>query len=812
MGNLFEGLHSGIDHFQRSAQQEISKLKPWAKNLEREMKPAMARVEEEFDSALDKFGFSFGQDRVDSHIMDTTGIPGLGSLLGANLDPFSLFGLARKNWWEGPNVCIERKVFEEDDENQEGEEADNRRSSKFFAMDMSFTSCRDDFNFHECTSQINRNGVKKTVTVRHQCCYGHERSDDGTTGCTHMVMEDLPSTLKGMGVSEFTALLEENGMTEEYLKSNNVTLFAPSDDAIEDFRHDLQQLNSLDNDRNSYNIDDGLSYKRKKRELTIIETPALDEILKAHMVEGFLDTADVHDEDVFKSINGHDIRMTVYNTYPQRAVMANCAKVTSRDHYSTNGVVHIVDKVMMPATKTLKEMVETDIQLSSLRAVLEKSDLLDTLAQPGQLTLLAPNNDAFGKLDQETIAKLEKGNGCSKDILLHHLLPNVICTGVIQGKAKTINANDKYVILERNVEDELVVDNVKITTRDIMGTNGVIHIIEEVLIPETARTVIEAMEEGHMTTLKELFQQAGMEEVLDNMSNVTIFAPSEKALSTLPREMVEDMKNNPEKLREFLMYHITSPKTSQSGMSNNKVLKTKTDQNLRINTYGGVIPIMDKTPNVITAQCARITNLDSEVCGGMIHTVDKVLMPPIGNFMDVMKLDPKHTEWVSLVQAAEMEEELNEHAGPLTMLAPTDGAFANMNEEEKSRIFQDKEIARQVVRHHMLREMLCCAGINRNFMFFDQSTKFTLLEDDIVSVRRSNGGYLYADRAELTTCDMMANNGVIHSIDRVLLPLGLRPNMNEQEEQPQERILNHQPHGYRLNPLDLFKNINIRFQ
>ena len=84
------------------------------------------------------------------------GIPGLGSLLGANLDPFSLFGLARKNWWEGPNVCIERKVFEEDDENQEGEEADNRRSSKFFAMDMSFTSCRDDFNFHECTSQINR--------------------------------------------------------------------------------------------------------------------------------------------------------------------------------------------------------------------------------------------------------------------------------------------------------------------------------------------------------------------------------------------------------------------------------------------------------------------------------------------------------------------------------------------------------------------------------------------------------------------------------------------------------------------------------
>ena len=48
------------------------------------------------------------------------------------------------------------------------------------------------------------------------------------------------------------------------------------------------------------------------------ETPALDEILKAHMVEGFMDTADVHDEDILESVNGLNIRMTVYNTYPQR--------------------------------------------------------------------------------------------------------------------------------------------------------------------------------------------------------------------------------------------------------------------------------------------------------------------------------------------------------------------------------------------------------------------------------------------------------------------------------------------------------------
>ena len=92
---------------------------------------------------------------------------------------------------------------------------------------------------------------------------------------------------------------------------------------------------------------------------------------------------------------------------------------------------------------------------------------------------------------QDTLKKIERGNGCSKDILLHHLLPNVICTGVIDNKAKTMNVNDKYIIVERNDDDELFVDeDATIVTRDIMGTNGVIHVIDKVLIPEAARTVI----------------------------------------------------------------------------------------------------------------------------------------------------------------------------------------------------------------------------------------------------------------------------------------------------------------------------------
>merc|ERR1719510_517223 len=114
-------------------------------------------------------------------------------------------------------------------------------------------------------------------------------------------------------------------------------------------------------------------------------------------------------------------------------------------------------------------------------------------------------------------------------------------------------------------------------------------------------------------------------------------------------------------------------------MKDNKMLQTDVnEQKLRINTYGGVIPFMDDKPSTITVQCAKITSLDNEICGGMIHTIDKVLTPPIGNLIDLIKLDDRHKTWLELIQKAELEDEINSSEVPMTMLAPTEGAFLNM--------------------------------------------------------------------------------------------------------------------------------------
>ena len=700
------------------------------------------------------------------------GIPGLHNLFGGDqsLDPFAIFGLSRRRWYDGPNVCVDRKVLDETETDSDKETIDTTP----ILMDMTMTSCKDGPNYHECTTRANTNGRKKTVVVRHECCYGYTRVP-GELGCSGLVMKPLEETIAELDSAEFMELIDTTGMND--MLKENITVFVPSDDAIEDFRHDLEKLNSLDHDQVSYNVDDGLIevVSRKKRqeqpeEITIVDAPSLEDIVKGHMVEGFLDSGDMTDENLIDTLaqSENKLRINVYNTYPERVVMANCAKVTSKDHYTTNGVVHTVDKVILPATQTIAKIIATDVQFRSLANALSEAGLMETLDDPGQFTFFAPTETAFEQLDSKTKEKINAGNGCSHDILTNHILGNVICSGVIESKAKSVNILKKYLQLERDDNDDIFVEGKKLLMRDIIATNGVIHVVEEVLIPETARSVEEALETKGSTTLKELFELAGMNEDMDTFANKTIFAPSEKALKAMPKALMDDLKSDPERLKEFLMYHVAEPKTCKCDFEDNKLMKTGVkEKKLRLNTYGQInLNLFELPRRINTVQCARIIQLDDEVCGGMIHTVEKVLLPPGGKTLEIMQDSGRFEKFLELVDVAGLAESL-EAEGPFTIMAPTDEAFEYMKDEEKSMLFEDKDLAAETVKHHIIDDMVCCAGIPRHVPFLDMSGRRTEA-GDVISLRRSNGGHIYAERAEVTTCDMVADNGVVHAIDRVL--------------------------------------------
>eukprot|EP00091_Calanus_sinicus_P018566 TRINITY_DN4285_c0_g1_i7.p1 TRINITY_DN4285_c0_g1~~TRINITY_DN4285_c0_g1_i7.p1 ORF type:complete len:129 (+),score=48.30 TRINITY_DN4285_c0_g1_i7:1025-1411(+) len=108
-----------------------------------------------------------------------------------------------------------------------------------------------------------------------------------------------------------------------------------------------------------------------------------------------------------------------------------------------------------------------------------------------------------------------------------------------------------------------------------------------------------------------------------------------------------------------------------------------------------------------------------------------------------------------------------------TVLAPLDSAFDKLDDDIKNKMFEEKEVAESVVRNHIVDDALCCAGVPRISGFFQQSLRKNTNLGETLSIRRSNGGHIFANQAAIVRCDLAATNGIVHSVDTLLLPRGL---------------------------------------
>merc|ERR1719206_1127495 len=148
----------------------------------------------------------------------------------------------------------------------------------------------------------------------------------------------------------------------------NMTVFVPTNEAVEEFHRNLMEFNTLElenpeKNEVTYNVDDGLGYDyRKKREIVIADAPTLQDNLLSHLTSGFVSVQQMQDEGLLptEDTTGGQIRTTVYRTKPEKVVMANCARITARDILATNGIVHVVDKMIQPATNSLGQILNND--------------------------------------------------------------------------------------------------------------------------------------------------------------------------------------------------------------------------------------------------------------------------------------------------------------------------------------------------------------------------------------------------------------------------------------------------------------------
>ena len=202
-------------------------------------------------------------------------------------------------------------------------------------------------------------------------------------------------------------------------------------------------------------------------------------ILTYHVVAGKVMAADVVKLKDAKTVQGSKVKVVVKDG----KVMVDNANVTTTDIKCSNGVIHVIDAVILP-----KDIVDTAVAAGSfktLAAALKAADLVETLKGKGPFTVFAPTDEAFSKLPEGTLEDLLKPENKEKlaGILTYHVVAGkVMAADVVKlSSAKTVQGSEVTIKVE---DGKVMVDNAKVVKTDILCGNGVIHVIDAVILPK----------------------------------------------------------------------------------------------------------------------------------------------------------------------------------------------------------------------------------------------------------------------------------------------------------------------------------------
>jgi uncharacterized surface protein with fasciclin (FAS1) repeats len=231
------------------------------------------------------------------------------------------------------------------------------------------------------------------------------------------------------------------------------------------------------------------------------------------------------------------------------------------DILTNNGVIHVIEEVLLPLDNIVATAMDEG-EFTTLLAALDTAGLTSTLEGPGTYTVFAPTDDAFADLlmalniDAATLLGIEN----LSDVLLYHVLDGAYYSGDVVSNAPFSMATLQGSNVDFTVmEGSAFINGIEIITTDILTTNGVIHVIEEVLLP-LDNIVATATANGSFTTLLAALDEAGLTATLEGAGSFTVFAPTDDAFADLLVALEIDAATllAMENLDQILLYHVLS--------------------------------------------------------------------------------------------------------------------------------------------------------------------------------------------------------------------------------------------------------------
>jgi len=253
------------------------------------------------------------------------------------------------------------------------------------------------------------------------------------------------------------AAVQAAGLVDTLKGAGPFTVFAPTDEAFAKLPKEL--------------IADLLKPENKSK---------LQSILTYHVVPGAVVAADVVKLTGAKTVQGESVDIAVNDGN----VTVDGANVIKTDIKTSNGVIHVIDSVILPADKDIVDTAVAAGSFNTLVAAVQAAGLVDVLKGEGPFTVFAPTDEAFAKVPKDVVANLLKPENKDKliAVLTYHVVPGkVMAADVVKvASAKTVQGSD----VDVKVSDTgVMIDGANVIATDIETTNGVIHVIDSVILP-----------------------------------------------------------------------------------------------------------------------------------------------------------------------------------------------------------------------------------------------------------------------------------------------------------------------------------------
>ena len=284
--------------------------------------------------------------------------------------------------------------------------------------------------------------------------------------------DDIVETASKAGkFKTLIAAVKAAGLLDTLSGHSKLTVFAPTDEAFAKLpKGTLQKL-----------------LKPENKSLLI-------QILTFHVVPGQVRARDAFQLDYAPTVNGQRLDLT----RSKGQLKINGAGLVATDISCDNGIIHVIDTVMLPEQSSIPSVAKKAGQFNTLLAAVGKAKLAAVLGSDGPFTVFAPTDEAFSKLPKGTVESLLKPENRSQlaAILKYHVVAGRVFSdqAIKLEKAKTLQG--KSVSIAVSAEGAKIND-ARLVATDIEASNGVIHVIDSVLLPpmlsrSDARTALES--------------------------------------------------------------------------------------------------------------------------------------------------------------------------------------------------------------------------------------------------------------------------------------------------------------------------------